>query len=438
MAVLSDKVIMAPSTRLSNYLGNSNTTAILTERVIEGTGVNKRPGWRKLPRIQKAAPLTYAKSWLTESHGNRAYSHTESSGATLIYDYELGPLGSIFGKNSEIPGVEDDARYRAKSKLFDQLKGEGANLANMLGERKQVAAQLTNVLNTVVYSIRDLRRGNIVSAIRRMGGDPLSAVKDSRVRARIKGLSYDANREIQRDKTIHAVARELRPLDIGNQWLALQYGWKPLFSDVYDVIEGLHKREKTLPKTFRASSKLSTSAPSDSSWAFDAYTGKNMGVRSTSAVVKYMIRAFPDIALAEPAALGFTDPATVLWEITPWSFVVDWFLPVGNYLSQLTATHGWIFYDGCESVLVKSKEAVQKSYNRTYTSLGWTYSTSDYSWGTNLYDRFGRSVLGGFPTPDIPQFKNPFSIGHIANSIALLSQLVYGKGDISHGVPRRK
>ncbi len=404
MAVLSDRVIQVKSTRSSNYLGNSSTNATLTERVIEGSGVVKRLNWKKLPRIQKASPLTYSKSWLVENHGWRHYSHTESSGATLLYDYEDGPLGPIFGKFSEIPGVEDDARYRAKAKLFDQLKGEGANLANMLGERKQVANQVVNTLRTITGTIRDLRRGNVESAIRRMAGDPRTA-------------------------------RKLKPLDIASQWLSLQYGWKPLLGDIYDVVNDLHKREKTLPKTFRCSSKLSTSAKSDSSWAFDL-NGTNVGVRSTTGVVKYMIRAFPDIALAEPAALGFTNPLTVAWEVTPWSFVVDWFYPVGNYLDQLSADHGWIFYDGCESVLVKSKEFAQGNYFKQYTSLGWTYTTALNFWGQNSYDRFGRNVLGGFPSVEAPRFKNPFSAGHVANAIALLAQVVLGKGNVSHGIPR--
>jgi hypothetical protein len=33
--------------------------------------------------------------------------------------------------------------------------------------------------------------------------------------------------------------------------------------------------------------------------------------------------------------LGLLDPATVLWEIIPYSFVVDWFLPIGSYLDNL-------------------------------------------------------------------------------------------------------
>ena len=38
--------------------------------------------------------------------------------------------------------------------------------------------------------------------------------------------------------------------------------------------------------------------------------------------------------------LGIINPQTWLWDNVPWSFVVDWWLPVGSFLSNLTALVG--------------------------------------------------------------------------------------------------
>jgi hypothetical protein len=362
----------------------------------DGSGVQKRPGWRRFPQPAKSSPVSYNKTWKNENRGRYKYAHTEASGGTLLYRYEDGPGPASFAANAEIPGLLSEAGYASKVKLFNQLKGEGANLANMLGERKQVAKSIENVLNILRYTVVDLRRGNIVSAIRRMGGDPLTA-------------------------------RKLRGKDIADQWLSLQYGWKPLLSDVYDVVNGLHKREKYQPKIFRCSSKKDAVAPSDSSWAFGPgpkFVGtKNYGRRSTTAIQKYMLRVFPNASLAEPAALGFTNPLVVAWEVTPWSFVVDWFLPVGRYLEQLTADHGWIFSDGCVSTLVKANELAEYTVSEAHTSAGWSYTTTQSMTGAVVkYVSFWRTTLGGFPVPDVPQFKNPFSVAHVENALALLSQ----------------
>ena len=38
--------------------------------------------------------------------------------------------------------------------------------------------------------------------------------------------------------------------------------------------------------------------------------------------------------------LGLVNPASVAWELIPFSFLVDWFLPVGKFLESYTDTVG--------------------------------------------------------------------------------------------------
>lgn len=45
--------------------------------------------------------------------------------------------------------------------------------------------------------------------------------------------------------------------------------------------------------------------------------------------------AFTKKALAYLMMLGFDNPARTIWELVPFSFVLDWFLPIGDYLEQL-------------------------------------------------------------------------------------------------------
>jgi hypothetical protein len=42
----------------------------------------------------------------------------------------------------------------------------------------------------------------------------------------------------------------------------------------------------------------------------------------------------PNLYLANK--LGFVNPGVIAWELVPFSFVIDWFVPVGNFLSQWT------------------------------------------------------------------------------------------------------
>lgn len=390
-SLLAVRKTQAYYSQTSNYAGNTYVLKDATYEQDIGSGVQKRVGWRQLPKIDKLKPLAYDKSWEKTQYTKWSYRHTERSGGTYLYNFQNGPFSSsVFATSCIFSGVVEEAQYKAKVKLFDQLQGEGANIANMIAERQQTIDMVANTIRKIALTIGDIRRRNFSSAFRRLFGDARGA-------------------------------RRLRGKDIADTWIAIQYGIIPLMGDVYDIVNLSHRRITSLqPVTFRASSKHARNGPSDQSAAF--FQSKNYGFRACVAVAKYMIRAFPNNKLASPAALGLTNPLVPLWEITPWSFVIDWFLPVGRYLEQLSATHGWTFHDGCYSTLIKGSEFAACTKSNNYTSSGWTY-TNEWSWEWNCsYVRFARSVLTDFPTPSLPHFKNPVSTGHLKNALALLVQ----------------
>lgn len=379
----------------SNYASPYSFSTVSEHIDRNGSGT-KRAGWKKFPQPTRSAPTGYSMRWNNYRKVRTLLNHTETGpdglgGTVFRYRYEqFWSSGDPYSIRSLEP--ESDSLYKAKARLFDKLKGEGTNVANMLGERKQIVKSIESLLNTVVYTVRDLRRGNITSAIRRMGGDPLTA-------------------------------RQLRKKDIANQWLSLQYGWKPLLSDVYGLVTQLHRRATTNPwTTMKVSCKSKASKPSPELGA-GINGDKSRGTVLTSATVRYMVRVKPNETIAELAALGVTNPAVVAWEITPWSFVVDWFIPIGTYLEQFTAADGWIFLDGCVSTLITATETVMGNWSNDYTSGGWNYTNLRNISGKFESTVFTRVVLGAIPIPELPRFKNPISIAHIENSIALLSQL---------------
>lgn len=399
MAVLFSETKYRNYVQTSNFEGNSSVARVQSSFVVEGNGVYKRPNWKRLDKIARMAPANYLKYWSKINAGNYFWSfRNQGPGGQLYWTIKQGPVDGVVASRWD-PGALSDSDYKSKVKLFSQLKGEGANLANMLGERRQVTKSVTTLLNTIVYTIRDIKRGNLASAVRRMGGDPLTAKK-------------------------------LSGKDIANVWLSLQYGWKPLLSDVYDIINNAHKRELSTPVVFRASSRTSRRGISDSSWSLDPLFGRQVGTRNADAVVKYMIRTRPDSVLAEPAALGFTDPLTVLWEVTPWSFVIDWFLPVGRYLGQLTADHGWHFIDGCRTRFLKNTEDMFSGDISASSEgpPGWNTWYAANAYASTSYVEMERTTLGSFPTPSLPRVKNPFSIAHFENALALGYQIAHGKG----------
>lgn len=389
------------SYRVSNFEGQFGPTpADVAYENITGSGVQLLPGWRKLPYPQRNAPRAYWKHsdkvqipvhYMEKQNNGPIYGGANQFSRSQTYN-QVNP----WDYRNEAHRANAD--YKATRRILSKLKGEGTNIANMLAERKQTIKSVGDTILRIAGVVRDLKRGNIESAVRRLFGDP----------------------QLQR-----RYAKKLTGKDVANQFIALRYGWIPLLEDVYGLVDGLHKRSEIGLCVFKASG---------SSWGYQQTANFFINEKEvqqkydpflTRYRVAYMIRAMPDLVLREPAALGLTNPLVPLWEVLPWSFVVDWFLPVGNYLEQLTAAHGWNFYDGCLSV--KGEVSYVMDYNKTkityYAPLGGIDIIRKASCrGNGKSMHFTRTLLTGFPVPKLPRFKNPLSTGHLQNALALLRQ----------------
>lgn len=116
-------------------------------------------------------------------------------------------------------------------------------------------------------------------------------------------------------------------------WLEFTFGWVPLIDDIgaaIDVLQGFPKYERVKGAS---SAVFTTVAPWDGGSKATTTTKLTTvcsgGVRITN----------PNLLLANQ--LGLVNPTAVAWDAVPFSFVVDWFLPVGKFLNSYTADLGF-------------------------------------------------------------------------------------------------
>jgi hypothetical protein len=123
-------------------------------------------------------------------------------------------------------------------------------------------------------------------------------------------------------------------------------------------------------------------------------------------------------SLQHLSSTGIADPLLLAWELLPWSFVADWFLPVGNYLENLNYDLGLTFKKGRIVTFSKNRWTGDlagesgESGGNTYVYSGGQVISSENIWLT-------REALSSAPRPAFPSFKNPFSTTHMWNAIAL-------------------
>jgi hypothetical protein len=151
---------------------------------------------------------------------------------------------------------------------------------------------------------------------------------------------------------------------------------------------------------------------------FDACMCRAKVTRSVFARIDAIPNNAATIALS---SAGVTNPLLVAWELVPFSFVVDWFLPVGNYVEQLDAMLGYTQGYYTSSLLVRADWLdIGRSGKVGSTLIRNTFE------GSKKLIHLNRTAQAGVPLAKLPRFKDPRSLGHMANGLALLAQ-VFGR-----------
>lgn len=339
---------------------------------------------------------------------DRGGGHIDHSFGEYGISYGVGyyPWGdSRFSTDGEISQV----KARLISKLIDKIQSHRVNLGEVLQTRNQTASMVVSTANRLVGTIRSLKRGNFVGAARYLtGADPRTGpqVRISKSGRVMSGLG-----------------------GIPEQWLALQYGWKPLLQDVYNSCETVHRAWNDNGDLFTADASASAT-PERISFVRDraAPWGPRFRIETTqravrgNASVTYGVDSNIGSSLSQ---LGITNPASLAWELLPYSFVVDWFLPIGPYLERLDYSQGLVFKHGW--VTVHSRQGVKQRLEDSVVEYqGFHTLMCSGAEGSGEAFVMVRDALGSFPPVPPPRLKDPFSPTHVANALSLLATAFRG------------
>lgn len=221
---------------------------------------------------------------------------------------------------------------------------------------------------------------------------------------------------------------------VPNSWLELQYGWKPLMDDVYGAIHHLSRRSRYEFPYSRVSGYSFTETEVKSNVTLSGGSCFDLGgltqdvyMLDKQEVFITLIYGLTSPILAEISSLGLLSPLEIVWETTRYSFVVDWFLPIGPWLSALTADAGYTFITGNQSRKT-TRKFLKSVRTGTWpaTFVPFPGTTRVYSYPANLeidsdVGTFSRSCYASSPFPGL-YVKNPLSFAHVANGLSLLAQ----------------
>ncbi len=302
-----------------------------------------------------------------------------------------GELSSL-----ERPGIpswvypSNNMRARAEVEALNKLSSFEVNYGVAMAEATKSVSLVTGNLKSLYRGLKSVKRGRFAEAARHLG------VKEK--------------------------PSKLSSKDVAGRWLELQYGWIPLMSDIYgackDAESGLLKAGSHIHVTRNIKSRVSESSE-ESFHNLVPVRFKHTGVYGYKVRLDYRIT---DAWLANAGAGGILNPTEVLWELVPFSFVVDWAIPVGNWLNAMGAGAGLSFKGGSHTSYVRqqaSRHAYWKGDRYTRNP-----STGKYYGEINMSQKMehftmNRGVYHAPPFPT-PYAKSPFSVAHGLNAVALM------------------
>jgi hypothetical protein len=289
------------------------------------------------------------------------------------------------------------AEFKALRKLIERAEsGIEGNIAQDIAQIGQTTRLITNTCKRLVKSITALKKGNIPGAV-----DALWRGHMPRYHG--KGPSIGKS--------------------LASNWLELQYGWKPLIQDVkasMDALKRLNDTSSPLVRRVTASAKVKTNSASPILSQFSNPSNR-IGTHNVDSFtsVKFVLRyKIDDRFKAFLAQTGFTNPINLVWEIVPFSFVVDWFIPIGPYLETLSSWDGLVFLDGSKTTFTRGTVFSVVNATETFANINYEHRNSFRRQVVLL----NRVKLTSFPTTKLPQgLKNGLaSVTHATNALALL------------------
>lgn len=202
------------------------------------------------------------------------------------------------------------------------------------------------------------------------------------------------------------------------EWL---YGWKPLSDDVSQAfleLAGIRDAGYELALTLRAKSRIKQqqvlSRSQFQGW-WDLECTYDVEQRDSCAFVFSLPPWFFD-------ELPVVSPFGNFYEQMPWSFVLDWFLPMGNWIGAVESMQlAPFFKEGSEATVLR-RELQSARLTSAWDGLHRFLKSAQVSSSDYLYSRSAVDSLY-LVAFRLPSLRKPLSLDHAAQGLALLTQV---------------
>lgn len=383
------------------------TTRVATQRVFVPVLLSKASA--SSPGFKTWRPLEY---W---------YATSGASGLAQSWDnWIVWPSGLptkfLKSRNSSFSAVsatygfpswfdwEGDLQAQLDRSLFSKLKRLRStyDLGVTLGEGRETLNTLVSGGVRLVNAFSAFRQRRLVEALNILTGSHKPPKRSEFIHRRLKR------------RAVESTSWETSK-DLSSNWLEFSYGWMPLVNDVFNFAEYIAHRAlndsssvrrvtvkgKVLRHLENTTAGVTQRSICSVSRRCTYLVAPNWGEGQVNSVVQ---------------ELGLHNPALIAWQLLPLSFVVDWFVNVGQVLDSLQVFQDWRVLDGLLS------ERRHKRYTEI-TSISTAYYSNQSIWFVDRND-FRRRINVAWPTavPLVFGRDSDLSLSQYTSLVALMRQ----------------
>lgn len=325
--------------------------------------------------------------------GENAYSLNTDRQTEAYYRYKVG--------STTYEGVLTDhcplatAQWTANDtivlidKLREKTLGADVNFGVTAAEAPKAFAMIGDTATRIYKTYRSLRKGDVASA--------WSYV--------VQGTSR------HRDKLPAKT-------NASNFWLQTQYGWKPLLNDATECAKFLAHQTSSPRKS--VATAVHWHQGNGGRWFYTGHHIRNLPAGLVLQMYRGVAHSKQIRAILKdvnmPSLTGLTDPAAIAWELVPYSFVADWFIPIGTYLDALRTVRS------LNATYVTTERLYEKHFGPNYLyppQFTWIVEPKTLAYEKLVFSRSVSSSIA-VPLPEVKPWAKSATLGHAVNAVALL------------------
>lgn len=345
---------------------------------------------------------------------------------SYLYPYGLqqemvGAMGGFIGAPksfivSDISNTDaiDFVKRKASERFYSSLRDSDLNLAVDIAEWKQASSMIADTsLKVRELAMRCRKFSNFVWYVQMLiftkyGNNPQNPM--------VKKLRKLIPRYHRGRFTTPAQT-------FATTWLGYQYGWRPLMSTLYGLVDLQRNHAKSM--RVKATSKRVTKRTELGFASGLPCTMEFEDIAVASVVVDV---AVDSSILNDVSRLTTLNPAAIAWELVPYSFVVDWFFDIGRYLEELESSLafgvGLRFKGGYTSHMLRTTVTTIIPAGKLVYPDG--FKIEWQAMGQHEVQVYRDRVrLADLPTPFFPKFKVQLGWQRILSATALLANVFF-------------